>query len=275
LLQGHLVPAQLVRRSKATEFGISAGNLRGGLDAIRSFAVEVEMLGDGVERDRVLDLLGSLIDQSLVIAEKRERGMRYRLLETVREYGFERLAEAGEEEALRGHERDFFVALAEEAALHFETGRQREWFELLDPEAANLAAAIDWALRSEPRLALRFCAALSRWWCARGRLAEAELAFALAGRLWRPRARAAGTRVSRTRSGCHQRRRSWSRGVACDGGARACRGGRRPRERGATRSWASALPPLAVSGECLGVRGGAAWAPANPGPLSLLVGESG
>ena len=51
-----------------------------------------------------------------------------------------------------------------------------EWLEVLDPEAANLAAAIDYALGSEPPLALRFCAALYRWWCARGRFAEAELA---------------------------------------------------------------------------------------------------
>ena len=48
--------------------------------------------------------------------------------------------------------------------------------ELLDPEAANLAAAIECALGSEPELAVRFCAALYRWWCARGRFAEAELA---------------------------------------------------------------------------------------------------
>jgi DNA-binding CsgD family transcriptional regulator len=54
--------------------------------------------------------------------------------------------------------------------------RQREWLEVLDPEAANLAAAIECALASEPPLALRFCAALYRWWSARGRFAEAELA---------------------------------------------------------------------------------------------------
>ena len=118
----------------------------------------------------------------------------------MRQYGLERLAEAGEEETVRARHRDHFLALAEAAGPHLETGRQLEWLELLDPEAANLAAAIDYALDSEPPLALRFCAALYRWWCARGRFAEAELAHsrsleACGG----PRARAARTRVSQSR----------------------------------------------------------------------------
>jgi predicted ATPase len=140
-------------------------------------AVERVCAGDGIERERVLDLLGSLVDQSLVLAEERDSGVRYRLLETVRQYGLERLAAAGEEDSLRGRQLDFFMALAEQAAPHLETGDQREWLEVLDPEAANLAAAIDWALRSVPPAALRFCAALYRWWGARGRFAEAELAY--------------------------------------------------------------------------------------------------
>jgi predicted ATPase/class 3 adenylate cyclase/DNA-binding CsgD family transcriptional regulator len=137
-------------------------------------AAEEVCAGEGIAPDRLLDLLASLVDQSLVIAEERDAGVRYRLLETVRQYGLERLAETGEEDALRGRHRDFFLALAERAAPHLETGRQREWLQLLDPEAANLAAAIEYALRSEARLALRFCAGLYRWWCARGRFAEAE-----------------------------------------------------------------------------------------------------
>ena len=150
--------------------GVFAGGFT--LDAAERICV-----GDGIESDQVLDLLASLVDQSLVIAEERGSGMRYRLLETVRQYGLERLADAGEEVAVRRRHRDFFLALAEEAAPHLDTGRQREWLEILDPEAANLAAAIDYALPSEPPLALRFCAALYRWWVARGRFAEAELAL--------------------------------------------------------------------------------------------------
>jgi predicted ATPase/DNA-binding CsgD family transcriptional regulator len=145
-------------------------------DGFRLDAVELVCAGEGVERERMLDLLGSLVDQSLVVAEERDSTVRYRLLETVRQYGLERLAAADEEAAVRGSHRDVFLALAQEAGPQLETARQGHWFERLDPEAANLAAAIDHALRSEPPLALRFCAALYRWWGARGRFAEAELA---------------------------------------------------------------------------------------------------
>jgi predicted ATPase/class 3 adenylate cyclase len=138
-------------------------------------AVDEVCAGDAIEREAMLDLLASLVDQSLVVAEGHEAGVRYRLLETMRQYGLERLADAGEEATIRARHLDYFLALSERAAPHLETGRQLEFLELLDPEAPNLAAAIEGALLSEPPRALRFCAALYRWWCARGRFAEAEL----------------------------------------------------------------------------------------------------
>src|SRR5262245_56273995 len=128
-------------------------------------AAESVCAGDGIASEGILDLLGSLVDQSLVIAEEQGSAERYRLLETVRQYGMERLGEAGEEEeALRDRHRNYFLDLAEQAAPHLETGRQPEWLERLDPEAANLAAAIDHAVHGEPSLALRFCIALHLWW---------------------------------------------------------------------------------------------------------------
>src|SRR4051794_31426919 len=133
--------------------------------------------GDGAEPERVLDRLGSLVDQSLVGVEHGERAVRYGLLEMLRQYGLQRLAASGEEDSVRARHRDFFRALAEQARPHLETGRQRAWLEVLDREAANLGAAIECALHTDPRLGLRFCAALYRWWWAGGRLAEAELTY--------------------------------------------------------------------------------------------------
>jgi non-specific serine/threonine protein kinase len=95
----------------------------------------------------------------------------------VRQYGLERLADAGEEEAVRGRHRDFYLALAEQAAPELETGRQPDLVAALDPEAANLAAAIDHALGSTPPLAVRLCAAVYRYWASRRRFTESELAF--------------------------------------------------------------------------------------------------
>jgi len=140
-------------------------------------AVERVCSGDGIERERVLDLLGSLVEQSLVITEERGCGVRYGLLEPVRQYGLERLADAGEDETLRDRHVDFFLTLAEQAAPELETGRQAEWLVRLDAETANLTAAIDWAVTTDPSPALRFCAALYYWWSSRGRFAEGELAY--------------------------------------------------------------------------------------------------
>lgn len=123
-----------------------------------------------------VDGLEALVDQSLVVAEPRGSSTRYRLLETVREYGLERLREAGEAGALRDRHRDHFLALAEQAAPHLESRLAGEWRARLEPEAANLAGAIDHALRRDPAAALRLCAALYPFWRSRGRLAEAALA---------------------------------------------------------------------------------------------------
>jgi predicted ATPase/DNA-binding CsgD family transcriptional regulator len=125
--------------------------------------------------DGTIAVLGSLVDKSLVLAEPRERGMRYRLLETVREYGLERLAEAGEEAPIRARHRDAFLALAEQEAGRLESPRQAGALAHLEPDAANLAAAIEHGLQTEPAVPLRMCAALYPFWRARGRLAEAEL----------------------------------------------------------------------------------------------------
>jgi predicted ATPase/DNA-binding CsgD family transcriptional regulator len=130
---------------------------------------------DAVERGRLLDLLAALVDQSLVLASEQGSVMRYRLQETMRQFARERLVEAGEEESLAARHRDAFLGLAEQAGPHLETGRQRDWLALLDAEAANLTTAIEHSLRTDATRALRFCAALYRWWAARGRFAEAEL----------------------------------------------------------------------------------------------------
>src|SRR5437588_67312 len=65
--------------------------------------------------DDVLDLLSALVDRSLVLAEEAAEGLRYRMLETVREYAREKLRERGEEEAARERHLTYYLHLAEEA----------------------------------------------------------------------------------------------------------------------------------------------------------------
>ena len=131
----------------------------------------------GWTRAAILDLLGSLVDKSLVVVEERGPLVRYRLLETVRQYALDRLSEAGAADAVRDRHRDTYLALAERAAPHLEAAGSGDWLDTLDAEAANLAAAGAWAVRTDPERALRLCVSLMHWWRARGRFAEAEIVF--------------------------------------------------------------------------------------------------
>jgi predicted ATPase/transcriptional regulator with XRE-family HTH domain len=80
-------------------------------------AAEVVCMGEGVEAWEVLDLLSGLVSKSLVQAEERAGGeLRYALLETVRQYGRERLAAAGAAEALQDRHLAYYLTLAEEVA---------------------------------------------------------------------------------------------------------------------------------------------------------------
>lgn len=79
-------------------------------------AIEDVCSGDPVEPSAALDLVTSLVARSLVIAEEHNAGMRYRLLETIRQYCEERLAEVGETEAIRRRHWSFYAELLVEAA---------------------------------------------------------------------------------------------------------------------------------------------------------------
>ena len=143
-------------------------------------AVDAVCAGNGLARDGILDLLGSLVEKSLVVAEEGGSAARYRLLETVRQYALERLVESDEAEVVRVRHRDFYLALAERAAPDLEAARSRDWLRSLDAEAANFAAAGTRAVLTDPERALRLCVALMHWWRARGRFAEGEIVFGAA-----------------------------------------------------------------------------------------------
>lgn len=135
---------------------------------------------DVVAAPAVLDLLSALVDQSMVLAEERSSVVRYRMLETLRHYALEHLEAAGEMALLQDRHRDAFLELAERAAPHLESAREREWLDLLDAEAGNLAVALNRAVSTDPERALRFGVALTFWWRVRGRFAEAEVGYASA-----------------------------------------------------------------------------------------------
>ena len=148
---------------------------------------------DDLEALEVTGLLGSLVDKSLVVAEPTGTALRYRLLETIRQFAAERLTEAGDEEAaVAAAHCQYFLQAAEAAAPHLDERDQGEWFARLDTEQANLRRAAEHAARDPDGTAqvLRFGAALHSYWMARSRARE-ELAL-LAPVLDRPDAQTHG-----------------------------------------------------------------------------------
>jgi non-specific serine/threonine protein kinase len=144
-------------------------------------AVEAVGAGDGVAADAVLDLLTRLVDQSLVVVEEQGGAARYRLLETVRQYGQERLEAAAEAAAVRDRHRDWFLELAERSEAKLITAAQGAWLERLEAEHDNLRAALGWSAERADAVALvQLAGALWRFWSGHGHFAE--------GRTWLDRA---------------------------------------------------------------------------------------
>jgi predicted ATPase len=130
-------------------------------------AVEQVCAGDDLDVAGIADLLGRLVEKSLVTTDGGGRERRYRLLETVRLYAGERLDGAGERAALRQRHARWALALAEA-----EGDSPR-----LDREVPNMRAALDTLLTQTPPDALRLCLALWASWLRRIDLAEAHRRF--------------------------------------------------------------------------------------------------
>lgn len=118
----------------------------------------------------VLDGLASLIDQSLVWRpEWPNHDARFQMLETIQEYGRERLVESGEDALVRRAHAAYCLMLAEEAEVDLAAGRaQGTWIERLDLERDNIRRALDWlAANGNAEWGLRLCNALYLYWKSR------------------------------------------------------------------------------------------------------------
>ncbi|MGW0586143.1 ATP-binding protein, partial [Streptomyces sp. NPDC002920] len=133
-------------------------------------AAEDVCAGEGIDRKEVLDLLDRLVAQSVVLTTEHEGLPRYRLLETIREYGRARLAESGEEQRLLLRHRDFFLALAEGICDGWYGAGQEEALARLRADHPNLLAALD--CDGDPQVTLALAAALRFHWCVGGFLGE-------------------------------------------------------------------------------------------------------
>jgi len=128
-------------------------------------AAETVCAGDGIQPRRVLDLLQQLVEQSLVLAVHLEDGpARYRLLETLREYGRERL-EDRDEAAIRDRHAEFFLALAEANEPELFGARWMVAQATFARDQDNIRAALRWLLsRGDVERVQRFAGSVARFW---------------------------------------------------------------------------------------------------------------
>ncbi|MDQ0797497.1 tetratricopeptide (TPR) repeat protein [Streptomyces sp. B1I3] len=137
-------------------------------------AVEYICSGPDLPADSVLDVLDELIAQSVVEREDSGAGSRYRLLDTVREYGAEWLNATGDTRRLRRRHRDWFLGLATWCELDWFGPRQAEVAARIDSELPNLRRAMECSMESadEVHLAQYLAGTLWFYWVGCGRLSE-------------------------------------------------------------------------------------------------------
>ncbi|MBE8518045.1 AAA family ATPase [Amycolatopsis sp. H6(2020)] len=125
------------------------------------------------------DLLPELADKSLV----EPVGGRFRMLETIRAFGGEKLADAGEAETYHRAHAEYFLRFAAEADPKLRTAEQLAWLARIDADYDNILAALRWSTEHDVVLALRLVSLLAMYWWMRGRRFEgAGLSLAVVSR---------------------------------------------------------------------------------------------
>jgi predicted ATPase/DNA-binding SARP family transcriptional activator len=120
--------------------------LPGGCDVATAEAVAAD---DDIAVDDVADHLRALVDKSLVIAVPVAGGVRYTLLQTLAQYGRERLTERGDAVRIRDTMARHYAKLCAQSAAAFTGDGQRAWLTAIDAEHDNLRAALDWAIAND------------------------------------------------------------------------------------------------------------------------------
>ena len=154
-------------RTTLSRLGVFAG----GFDMA---AAEAVCGADPLDPLDVLDLIGSLVEKSLVMLEERDEGARYRMLETIRDYAIEKLAQSGETAATAATHCEHYFAMAKEANRGMNGADQAEWIRRVETEHDNVRAAMATALAGgvDPIIAVKLTVAMLGFWMFRGYSSE-------------------------------------------------------------------------------------------------------
>lgn len=129
---------------------------------------------DVQDQTELIERLVALVDKSLLLQEPQPDGSeRFRVLESLRDFGLEQLSKTGELETTGRRHAEFFLEVAARAESGMRGADQKRWLNLMETEHDNFRAALAWALRGgDPELALGLAAALHWFWFLRGYLSE-------------------------------------------------------------------------------------------------------
>ncbi len=130
--------------------------------------------GADMTEDEFLDLVTSLVDKSILIRTESNNVVRFRLLETLREYGRLKIQQDDEYRELRRQHAEWYRRLACDAFDSWFSSRQLDWLTRIQREMPNIREALDFSLSEDGRAALAIVAALQPFWMCRGMLREAR-----------------------------------------------------------------------------------------------------
>jgi len=122
---------------------------------------------DKVNKEEILDLLSSLVEKSIIIFDSEKE--RYRVLESIRHYGKEKLKEANDTNKILSKHLHYFMELSETAETKLKGPEAKEWLEILETEHGNIQSAIEWSLKNgDSEEGARLAGAMRNFWDMRG-----------------------------------------------------------------------------------------------------------
>ncbi len=140
-------------------------------------AAEKVCSGDRLDRHTVLDVIDGLLDKSILLREEQQGVARYRMLETMRQYGEDRLRSAGDLIRMKRRHRDWYLELTSRFEAEWIGPDQAAWIDRLRREHANLRVALDFCAGDpdEAIAGLRMAPALKEYWIIRGLNTESRI----------------------------------------------------------------------------------------------------